>query len=80
VANTSLDATWLSKARQSLEALRDIYGFDAVDVHPGPLVAVRSVTVSWTINKRLSYVSLALPVDGTPHEYSDALAKLLYSE
>lgn len=66
------DAEWLSKAQQSLEALRAIYGFDTIDVHVGPLLAVRSVNVSWTVNNRLSYVSLALPADEV-HPTSTAL-------
>ncbi len=81
MTKTRPDATWLTKAKQVIEALGAIYGFEEVTVHPGPIGAVRSINIAWTADSQLSYISLALPDDEAhPHEYCDALEKQLYGE
>lgn len=75
------DAMWLTKAKQVVEALGAIYGFEEVTVHPGPISTVRSVNIAWSVDGRLSYVSLALPDDEAhPLDYCEALEKQLYGE
>jgi hypothetical protein len=74
----ALDTDWLAHAKQAIEALAAIYGFEEIDVHPGPTTAVRSINASWKTSGT-SYISLALPDDEAhPHEYSNALARMLY--